>query len=128
MKGSALILSLLLLTGCRDEAASTTTGSPLPASAAATGNADTGKRLIEQYACLACHRIPGFEEPQGMLGPSLEGMARRPTIGGRVPNDARTMIAYLRNPPAVDPPTQMPTLGISEEEARHMTAYLYTLK
>lgn len=95
---------------------------------ASVGNPETGRQLIEKYACLACHQIPGFEGPQGFLGPSLEGMASRPTISGRVPNDVTTMTAYLQNPPAIDPPTRMPPLGISEEEARHVTAYLFTLK
>jgi cytochrome c2 len=38
------------------------------------------------------------------------------------------MIRFLRNPPAVKPGTLMPALGISEEEARHMAAFMYTLQ
>ena len=122
------LIVILLLTACGREAPRET---PPPTSSSApqiTGNVQTGKELIEKYACLACHRIPGFAEPQGSMGPSLEGIASRPAIAGRVPNDPATMVAYLQNPPAVDPATRMPPLGISEEEARHMTAYLFTLQ
>ena len=95
---------------------------------APAGNRETGKELIQKYACLACHQIPGFDGPQGSLAPALAGMASRPAISGRVPNDPATMTAFLQNPQAVDPQNQMPPLGISEDEARHITAYLLTLK
>lgn len=92
------------------------------------GNPARGKELIDTYACTACHGVPGFEGPHGSLGPTLAGIATRPHIGGRVPNDPQTMAAYLQNPPAVDPPTRMPPLGLTEEEARHIAAYLFTLR
>ena len=95
---------------------------------APAGDPENGRALIQKYACLACHAIPGFDAPQGTLAPSLAGMASRSTISGRVPNDPATMAAFLQNPPAVDRGNQMPPLGISEEEARHISAYLFTLK
>ena len=93
-----------------------------------TGDAERGKELIEKYACTACHRIPGFEGRAGSLGPDLSGTGSRREISGRVPNNPAMMASYLQNPPAVDPPTRMPPLGISEEEAQHITAYLFTLR
>jgi cytochrome c1 len=38
------------------------------------------------------------------------------------------MVLWLRHPQKVDPKSAMPDLGVSEPEARDMTAYLYTLK
>ena len=38
------------------------------------------------------------------------------------------LTAWLRDPPAIDPSTAMPDLGLSEAEALHMAAYLYTLR
>ncbi|HUP45517.1 MAG TPA: c-type cytochrome [Thermoanaerobaculia bacterium] len=92
------------------------------------GDPKQGKALIEQYGCIACHVTPGIDGSHGALGPSLAGMASRPSIAGRVSNDRPTMVAYLQNPPAVDPQTRMPPLGVSEDDARHMTAYLFTLR
>jgi cytochrome c1 len=36
--------------------------------------------------------------------------------------------AWLRDPPAIDPATAMPNLGLSEAEALDVAAYLYTLR
>jgi cytochrome c1 len=38
------------------------------------------------------------------------------------------LTAWLRDPPAIDPATLMPAMGLSEPEARDMAAYLYTLR
>jgi cytochrome c len=102
---------------------------PTPATAsAAAGDAAAGKKLIDQYACLSCHKIPGFDGPQGSMGPSLEAFAKRKAIAGGIPNEPQTVAAYLQNPQAVDPHNRMPPLGITEPEARDITAYLMTLK
>jgi cytochrome c1 len=38
------------------------------------------------------------------------------------------MVRWIRAPKAFDPQTAMPTLGVGEEHARDMVAYLYTLR
>ena len=38
------------------------------------------------------------------------------------------LTAWLRDPPALDPATAMPALGLSEPEAHDVAAYLYTLR
>ena len=38
------------------------------------------------------------------------------------------MIRWLIDPQAVEPGTAMPNLGMSEADARHIAAYLYTLR
>jgi hypothetical protein len=38
------------------------------------------------------------------------------------------MAAFIRAPQLADPRTAMPDLGIGEDHARDMVAYLYTLK
>lgn len=101
---------------------------PAPVATAAAGDAAAGKKLIDQYACVSCHKIPGFEGPQGSMGPSLEAFAGRKAIAGGIPNEPQTVAAYLQNPQAVDPQNRMPPLGITEPEARDITAYLLTLK
>ena len=92
------------------------------------GNPNRGKEAIERYGCNACHIIPGIPGPKGKLGPPLEHVAARAYIAGRFPNKPETMIKWLQNPPAFDPQTTMPSIGITESDSRDITAYLYTLK
>jgi cytochrome c2 len=92
------------------------------------GNATRGKEAIERYGCNACHNIPGVPGPKGMVGPPLDHMAARSFIAGKFPNNPQTMIKWLQNPPAYDSQTAMPNLGISADDSRDITAYLYNLK
>lgn len=90
------------------------------------GDAKVGKRLIEQYQCTSCHAIPGAAGASSNAGPDLQGFARRSYIAGRIPNMTPQLVQWLADPPAMKPGTMMPDLGVSEAEARHMAAYLYT--
>jgi cytochrome c len=45
-----------------------------------------------------------------------------------LPNTPENMFRWLQNPPAVDPLTAMPNLGVTEADARDMAGYLYTLR
>ncbi|HEV8658582.1 MAG TPA: c-type cytochrome [Thermoanaerobaculia bacterium] len=92
------------------------------------GNADRGKQLIEQYGCQSCHVVPGVKGPKGVVGPSLDKMAVRTFIGGKVQNTSQNMTQWLQNPQAFDPGNAMPNLGVTPVDARDITAYLFTLK
>jgi cytochrome c2 len=92
------------------------------------GDANLGKHLIEQYQCGSCHTIPEVAAARGSAGPPLAGFARRSYIAGRIPNLPDPLAQWLVNPPAMKPDTMMPDLGISQKEARHMAAFLYTLR
>lgn len=96
--------------------------------AVAGGDATVGKRLMEQYQCGACHAIPGVGAATGSAGPPLDKFGRRSYIAGRFPNLPGPLASWLVNPPAMKPGTTMPDLGVSPAEARHMAAYLYTLR
>ncbi len=109
----------LLLAGCED--------APAPVRVTG-GEAARGKLLIEQYQCGACHAIPGAAAATGTAGPSLQGFGRRSYIAGRFPNLPAELTAWLVDPPARKPGTMMPNVGVSEADARHMAAYLYTLR
>jgi cytochrome c2 len=62
------------------------------------------------------------------VGPPLDAIAHRVYLGGVLPNTPQTMAAFIRAPQLADPRTAMPDLGIGEDHARDMVAYLYTLK
>lgn len=92
------------------------------------GDPDRGKQLISQYGCTSCHIVPGVKGPKGMVGPSLDHIATRTYIAGKFQNSVPAMTTWLQNPQAMDPTNAMPNLGVTPDDARDMTAYLYTLK
>ena len=59
------------------------------------------------------------------MGPPLTDFAHRTYIAGAVYNTPENLAAWIRLPDSVEPGTVMPTLGVSEQDARDMTAYLY---
>ena len=91
------------------------------------GDALRGRRLMTRYGCSSCHVIPGVAT-QGMVGPPLNGIARRAYIAGRLPNVPQNMIGWLRDPQSIDRGNVMPNLGVNERDARDMAAYLYMLR
>jgi cytochrome c len=92
------------------------------------GDPQRGLQLVRQYQCGACHAIPGVQGAGGDAGPSLAYIGRLSYIAGGIPNQPALMVRWLRHPPSLKPGTLMPALGLSEDEARHMAAYLYTLR
>jgi len=92
------------------------------------GDPEKGRLLAQQYQCAACHFIPEVQGANGDAGPSLQYMGRLSYIAGGIPNQPENMVRFLKNPPAVKPGTLMPNLGVSDEEARHMAAFMYTLQ
>lgn len=62
-----------------------------------------------------------------MVGPPLTDFAQRGYIAGRLPNQGENLVRWIQNPRAVDPETAMPVLGLTDSQARHIAAYLYTL-
>ena len=103
-------------------------GKKVDAPRIAGGDAAIGKKLVEQYQCGSCHAIPKVAAARGTAGPALEGFGRRSYIAGRFPNNADALTRWLSNPPAMKPGTLMPDLGIPPDDARHMAAFLYTLR
>jgi len=48
-------------------------------------------------------------------------------IAGELPNTPDNLIRWLENPKAIEPKNAMPDLGLSQEQATDIAAYLYTL-
>jgi cytochrome c len=133
-KSGALIMAtrlptgvlLLFLAACGDDGASSSPASLMVAG----GIAERGRSVLEAnlYGCAACHVIPGVAGARGMVGPPLNAMGLRTYIAGRLPNKPENMIHWIAHPQSVDPQTAMPETGISEDDAKHVAAYLYTLR
>jgi cytochrome c1 len=92
------------------------------------GDVHRGAAVINQYRCGACHYIPGIHDARGMVGPPLMFFGQRTFIAGEVPNSPENLVRWIRSPKSIEPGTAMPDLGLSEQEARDVAAYLYTLR
>jgi cytochrome c2 len=90
------------------------------------GHVEAGKAAIERQACGSCHIIPGIPTATGRAGPSLRGVGRRAVIGGKLSNDPANMTLWIAHPQRVSPGTGMPDLPMAEQEARDISAFLYS--
>jgi cytochrome c2 len=96
-----------------------------------SGGAAEGKSLFVSRGCIACHRAPGVPEAQGTIGPNLRGVGNptgHPKIADAIPNTHDNLVRWIMNPPAVKPGTAMPSLGLSQDDAGKIAAFLETLK
>lgn len=118
----AIALLLPIIAGCRG-GRYTRTVEIVPG-----GNPRSGARVIEQFRCGACHTIPGIKDANGLVGPPLILFARRTYVGGEVPNTPPNLIRWIQDPKSIEPGTAMPDLGLNEQQARDVAAYLYTLR
>jgi mono/diheme cytochrome c family protein len=90
-------------------------------------DARRGLRTLRQYGCQGCHRIPDVTGPDVHVGPSLHGFTRRPLIASALPNTRDNVVRWLMDPKSVRPRTLMPDLGVTEQHAQDIHAYLATL-
>lgn len=91
------------------------------------GNPVKGREDVVRYGCPACHEIPGIPTADSRVGPSLQNIVAREYLAGQLPNTPNNMTRWIRMPQEIRPNSAMPDVGISDEEARDITAYLYSL-
>ena len=120
---AALTLVLVAL-GCDSQTAESGVGSSEPSAQSVL----RGKSLISQYQCGSCHTVPGVANARGVTAVSLDGIARRSYIGGRIPNQPSALAAWLVDPHAQAPSATMPSLAVSPAHAMDMANYLGTLR
>jgi cytochrome c1 len=114
-------ISLMMAAGCNEGKATR------PYIVATGGNPDHGRDLIGSYGCGACHTIPGVRGARGLVGPPLFYLGQRTMIAGQLPNSPSNLVRWIQHPRAVEPKTAMPDLGLTEDQAYDIAAYLYTL-
>lgn len=92
-----------------------------------------GKQLTVEHGCLGCHKYRGRG---GALGPDITH------VGDKTVHDldfkhlpegyqrtvADWMFAHFKSPAVVVPNTLMPELGLSDDDARDLAAYMVSLK
>ena len=92
------------------------------------GDPYRGRELIRGYGCDSCHTVPGIATADANVGPPLVNVARRVYLAGRIENTPANMMQWIQHPRAIDPNTAMPEMGVTSEDSRDITAYLYTLR
>jgi len=124
MNAARFLIAVLLiaLTACEPSGAT-----KLWASEATGGSPERGKDAIGKHGCAACHTIDGISS-EAMVGPPLTRMAARSYLAGNMQNNASNLVHFIQHPRAVHNDTAMPEMGLTEEEARDIAAYLYTYK
>ena len=124
--GSAVLSFAVLIAAaaCRDRPQSVYD----QARALTGGDPGKGMAAIEKYGCGGCHTIPGVAGANATVGPPLANIATRQTLGGHLQNTPDNMRTWIQKPQSVDPKNVMPDMGVTDEDARNITAYLYTLK
>ena len=91
------------------------------------GDMHVGKEKIRNYGCQSCHTIPGVEGANALVGPPLVHWSKRVYIAGELPNTPENLRKWLQHPPQVEPRTAMPDMGVTEQDSRDISAYLYSL-
>jgi len=116
------LAALVALAGCKALAQAPASEQPI-----LTGDPAIGRVAFRTYGCHDCHVIPGVTGANSFVGPPLTAWAERGYIAGKLPNEPTYLVQWIRFPQAIEPGTAMPNLGVTEEDAIHMAAYLYTL-
>ncbi|GAA5534185.1 c-type cytochrome [Deinococcus aluminii] len=84
--------------------------------------------LFRSYGCVSCHVIPGVSGAEGRVGPNLKYLGDHALIAGVLPNTPENLMRWIRIPQTIDPYTGMPTLGVTERDARDIAAYLRSVQ
>jgi mono/diheme cytochrome c family protein len=103
-----------------------------------SGNAESGKKLVGQLGCMACHvideklmdiKVPAPLKPYmddwqyrrlRSQGPQLAGAGSK--------TDVNWLYAWLKNPKQYHPRTKMPNLRLSDQEAADVATFLSSLR
>lgn len=91
------------------------------------GDSARGSTLLETYGCGSCHTIKDVPGANGVVGPPLDGFARRVYVAGMLRNTPDNLIRWIEDPQAIVPGNAMPRLGIGDRDAKDIAAFLYTL-
>lgn len=92
------------------------------------GDPDRGKLYVGRQACGSCHLIPGEEQSDGLAGPPLTRFADRAVIAGVLPNTPDNLARWLKSPQSIVPGNAMPDMGLGDQQARDVAAFLETLR
>ena len=84
-----------------------------------------GERLFTTKGCIGCHSLQAVNAPKGMVGPNLANIGARSYIAaGTLKNTDENLAHWVRDPQGIKKGVLMPNLGINENEAKALVAFL----
>jgi putative membrane protein len=92
------------------------------------GDPARGRTAIQHYGCIACHTVDGIRQSEAMVGPPLLRMASRSYLAGNLENNAANMIRFIQHPKKLHSDTAMPEMGVTDQDAKDIAAYLYCFR
>ncbi len=119
----AVAIAAYLISDTRQPSDEWLAAHPLPANVA-SGDRAAGKELVGSLGCRACHALAP-DEVAGQLGANKDIAPNLSQIAEKT--DARWIYNWIRNPRGYSAIARMPSLRLSDDEARNVTAYLVTL-
>jgi cytochrome c oxidase subunit 2 len=112
----------------KDTVHTTSAGATVEGASQGAATAD-GQKLFMAKGCAGCHSLVALNAPKGMLGPNLANIGARSWIAaGTLPNTDDNLAHWIRTPQAIKQGVLMPNLGLSEDEAKAIAAYLRTIR
>jgi cytochrome c oxidase subunit II len=99
-----------------------------------SGQAQAGAKIWANAPCAICHTIKGVsgfskEYSYGFRGPDLTHFGSRRTMAGSIlDNTPQNVALWIKNPDALKPGANMPTLGLDSKQLNDLAAYLESLK
>ncbi|RIK35950.1 MAG: cytochrome c class I [Chloroflexi bacterium] len=124
---SSVLIVTALLAACAEPMRPPSRAAAVAATPA-PGEVQRGWQLIQDYGCHTCHTIPGVPAANALVGPPLTDWADRHYIVGMIPNTPENVSTFIQHPQSFRPGTAMPDMGVTSEDARAISAYLYTLR
>jgi cytochrome c oxidase subunit 2 len=87
-----------------------------------------GRQEFESQACVNCHAIAGTSA-RGQFGPDLTHLASRKTIAsGAADNTTENLERWITDPDLIKQGSLMPSMHLTPDQVRQITAYLNTLQ
>jgi mono/diheme cytochrome c family protein len=122
----AQAVAAYLLDSTKADSAAWLESRPLPAGIDPTNAAlvAQGKELVDTLGCRGCHGLAEGESP-ALLGQNKDIAPNLSRIAEKT--GARWLYYWLKNPRKYSPVSRMPSLRLSDEEARAIVSYLLTL-
>jgi mono/diheme cytochrome c family protein len=97
---------------------------PDPAISPAVADVEAGRKLVDSIGCRGCHALAP-DEIAGQVGADKNIAPNLSDIMSKT--DARWIYHWIKNPQAYSHVARMPSLRLTDAEARAITAYLSTL-
>lgn len=92
----------------------------------AGGNAERGKQLVNTIGCKGCHVVGDDERMRQARGFSYDIAPELSRAASKL--DPDWIFEWIKNPRKYRPDTRMPSLRLTDQEAKDIVAYLGTLK